>query len=194
MDCHFGGIAEHEAADSQQASCLNPAQRPRRPGAPAPRPRRRWDAAEIAEGLALVDAAFRGLPTDALPGSYLLQAAIAACHARSASPAATPWGEIAALHGILEAVAPGPVVQLNRAVAVAMAEGPAAGLVLVEALGIAGALAEYQHFHATHGDLLRRLGRRRESAAAYERALALVTNEAERVFLARRLAEVRAAG
>lgn len=156
--------------------------------------RARWDAAEIAEGLALVDAAFRGLPTGALPGSYLLQAAIAACHARSVSPAATPWGEIAALYGILEAVAPGPVVQLNRAVAVAMAEGPAAGLVLVEALNAEGALADYLHFHATRADLLRRLGQRPESAAAYERAVDLATNDAERAFLARRIAEVRAAG
>ena len=156
--------------------------------------RARWDVAEIAEGLALVEAAFRELPTGSLPGPYLLQAAIAACHARSASPAATPWGEIAALYGILEAVAPGPVVQLNRAVAVAMAEGPAAGLVLVEALNAEGALADYRHFHATRADLLRRLGRRPEAAAAYERALSLAANEAERAFLVRRLAEVRAAG
>ena len=156
--------------------------------------RSRWDGAQIAEGLALVDVAFRGLPDGATPGPYLLQAAIAACHARSASPAATPWTEIAALYGILAAVAPGPVVQLNRAVAVAMADGPAAGLVLVEALGANGALAEYHLFHATRADLLRRVGRRREAAATYERALALVTNDAERAFLARRLEEVRAAG
>ena len=156
--------------------------------------RARWDAAEIAEGLALVDAAFRGLPTGAPPGSYLLQAAIAACHARSASAEATPWGEIVDLYDILEAVAPGPVVQLNRAVAVAMAGGPAAGLVLVEALNAEGALADYLHFHATRADLLRRLGRRAESAVAYGRALDLAANEAERAFLTRRLAEVRAAG
>lgn len=153
-----------------------------------------WDAAGIAEGLALVEATFRGLPTGAPPGPYLLQAAIAACHARSANPGATPWGEIADLYGILAAVAPGPVVQLNRAVAVAMAEGPAAGLVLVEALGVDGALAEYRHFHATRGDLLRRLGRLPEAATAYERAVALATNDAERAFLARRLGEARTAG
>ncbi|HYN48656.1 MAG TPA: sigma-70 family RNA polymerase sigma factor [Candidatus Nanopelagicales bacterium] len=156
--------------------------------------RSRWDAAEIAEGLALVDGAFRVLPTGSLPGPYLLQAAIAACHARSASPATTPWGEIAALYGILVAVAPGPVVELNRAVAVAMADGPGPGLVLVEALGAEGNLADYHLFHATRADLLRRLGRRADAAAAYERALALVTNDAERAFLARRLGEVRAAG
>jgi len=156
--------------------------------------RARWDASGIAEGLALVGDAFRGLSTGSLPGPYLLQAAIAACHARSASPADTPWGEIAALYGILEVVAPGPVVRLNRAVAVAMAEGPAAGLVLVEALNADGALDDYLHFHATRADLLRRIGRRADAAMAYERALALVANDAERAFLARRLGEVRATG
>ena len=85
-------------------------------------------------------------------------------------------------------------MELNRAVAVAMAEGPSAGLVLVEALGADGSLAEYHHLHAVRADLLRRLGRRPEAATAYERAIALVTNEAERAFLARRLGEVRAAG
>jgi RNA polymerase sigma-70 factor (ECF subfamily) len=86
------------------------------------------------------------------------------------------------------------VVQLNRAVAVAMADGPAAGLALVEALGAGGDLADYHLLHATRADLLRRLGRRGEAATAYERALALATNDAERAFLARRLGEVRSAG
>ena len=157
--------------------------------------RSRWDRAEIAEGLALVEGA--------LPG----RCRAAPCRARTscrppsrpATPgpptaADTPWGEIAALYGVLAVVAPGPVVELNRAVAVAMADGPAAGLVLVEALGADGALADYHLFHATRADLLRRLGRRGEAAAAYERALALATNDAERAFLARRLGEVRAAG
>ena len=156
--------------------------------------RARWDAEEIAEGRALVGAAFRRLPAGALPGPYLVQAAIAACHGRSRTAADTPWAEIAALYGVLAVVAPGPVVELNRAVAVAMADGPGAGLVLVEALGADGALADYHLFHATRADLLRRLGRRRKSAAAYGRALDFVTNDAERAFLARRLAEVRAAG
>ena len=156
--------------------------------------RTRWDAAEIVEGLALVDEAFRELPADTLPGPYVLQATIAACHGRSATAAETPWAEIAAMYRVLAVVAPGPVVELNRAVAVAMADGPVAGLVLVEALGADGALAEYHLFHAVRADLLRRLGRRPQSAAAYERALALVTNDAERDFLARRLGEVRAAG
>ncbi len=155
--------------------------------------RSRWDRAEIAEGLALMDGAFGALPSGAPPGPYLLQAAIAACHARTSDPAATPWGEIAALYGVLAAVAPGPVVQLNRAVAVAMADGPAAGLGLVEAPGAGGDLADYHLFHATRADLLRRLGRRGEAATAYERALALATNDAERAFLARRLGEVRSA-
>jgi RNA polymerase sigma-70 factor (ECF subfamily) len=156
--------------------------------------RSRWDAAQIAAGLDLVAGAFRDLPAGATPGPYVLQAAIAACHARSASAAATPWPEIAALYGILATVAPGPVVELNRAVAVAMADGPAAGLVLADALGADGALADYQHFHAVRADLLRRLGRRADSAAAYEQALALAGNEAERAFIRRRLGEARAAG
>ena len=156
--------------------------------------RSRWDREEIAEGLVLVDGAFGALPSGAPPGPYLLQAAIAACHARTSDPAGTPWREIAALYGVLAAVAPGPVVQLNRAVAVAMADGPAAGLALVDALGAGGALADYHLFHATRADLLRRLGRRGEAVAAYDRALALVTNDAERAFLARRLGEVRSAG
>jgi RNA polymerase sigma-70 factor (ECF subfamily) len=156
--------------------------------------RRRWDAVEIAEGLTLVAGAFRGLPPGEAPGPYLLQAAIAACHARSTDPATTPWSEIAALYGTLARVAPSPVVELNRAVAVALAEGPAAGLVIVEALAAGGELAEYHLLHAARADLLRRLGRRTEAAAAYERALTLATNEPERAFLARRLGEVRSAG
>jgi RNA polymerase sigma-70 factor (ECF subfamily) len=149
--------------------------------------RSRWDRPDITEGLALVDGAFGALPSGTQPGPYLLQAAIAACHARTADAADTPWGEIAALYRVLAAVAPGPVVQLNRAVAVAMADGPEAGLALVDALGADGDLVDYHLFHATRADLLRRLGRRGEAATAYERALVLVTNEAERAFLARRL-------
>ncbi len=156
--------------------------------------RTRWEAAEIAEGLALVDEGFRSLPPRVLPGPYLVQAAIAACHGRSRTAAETPWAEIAALYGVLAVVAPGPVVELNRAVAVALADGPAEGLVLVEGLAADGALADYHLFHATRADLLRRVGRRTDAAVAYERALALTTNDAERAFLVRRLGEVRAAG
>ena len=154
--------------------------------------RSRWDRAQVDEGLALVEAGFRSLSPGAAPGPYLLQAAIAACHGRSGTAAATPWAEIAALYGELARVAPGPVVDLNRAVAVAMADGPVAGLLLVEALGTDGALDEYHLYHAARADLLRRLGRRAEAAAAYDHALRLVTNDAERDFLARRLGEVRA--
>ncbi len=154
--------------------------------------RSRWDRAQVDEGLALVEAGFRALPDGAAPGPYLLQAAIAACHGRSGTAAGTPWAEIAALYGELARVAPGPVVELNRAVAVAMADGPAAGLLLVEGLGADGALDDYHLYHAARADLLRRLGRRPEAAAAYEHALALVTNDAERAFLVRRLIEVRA--
>ncbi len=154
--------------------------------------RSRWDRAEIDEGLALVD---RSLVRAAgSPGPYVLQAAIAACHADAPTAEATDWTEIAGLYGALAAVSPSPVVDLNRAVAVAMAEGPAVGLVLVDALGAEGALADYHLYHATRADLLRRLGRRRDAADAYARAHALATNAAERDFLARRLAEVRAAG
>ena len=156
--------------------------------------RSRWDAVEIAEGLALVEGGFRDLSPDRPPGPYLLQAAIAACHARSPRAESTPWREIASLYEVLVRVTPGPVVDLNRAVAVAMADGPAAGLGLVEALGADGTLVDYHLFHATRADLLRRLGRRAEAAAAYERALALVANAAERAFLARRLGEVHAVG
>jgi RNA polymerase sigma-70 factor, ECF subfamily len=151
-----------------------------------------WDRTEIDEGAAAVARALAF--ANGRPGPYALQAAIAACHAEAPTAAATDWGEIAGLYAALAVVTPSPVVDLNRAVAVAMAEGPEAGLVLVEALGAEGALADYHLYHAARADLLRRLGRRRDAAVAYERAHALATNAAERAFLARRLAEVRAAG
>jgi RNA polymerase sigma-70 factor (ECF subfamily) len=154
--------------------------------------RARWDRAEVAEGTALVERALTAAA--GAPGPYALQAAIAACHTSAETAADTDWSEIAALYARLAYVAPSPVVDLNRAVAVAMASGPAAGLVLVEGLAAEGSLDEYHLFHATRADLLRRVGRRPEAAAAYERALALATNGAERAFLVRRLAEVRAAG
>ncbi len=153
--------------------------------------RRRWDRAEIAEGLALVDGALSAAVARRVrSGPYLLQAAIAAGHARAGRAGETDWRAIAGLYAALAAEVPTPVVELNRAVAVAMADGPAAGLVLVEALGAAGSLDGYHLFHATRADLLRRLGRRDEAARAYRRALALASNRAERSFLARRLAEV----
>ncbi len=150
--------------------------------------RSRWDGARIAEGAALVDRALRM----GNPGLYQLQAAIAALHDRAITPDATDWPQIAALYGALERRTPSPVVALNHAVAVAMAEGPAVGLARVEEIAAAGALDEYPYLHAARADLLRRLGRYEEAHGAYERALGLTANAAERRFLRRRLAEVGA--
>jgi RNA polymerase sigma-70 factor (ECF subfamily) len=146
--------------------------------------RSRWNRDEIAEGLALLDAALRRRE----PGPYQVQAAIAACHARAERAADTDWPQIAALYGRLAELVPSPVVRLNRAVAVAMAAGPGAGLALVDELG--EELAGYRQVAATRADLLRRLGRNAEAAAEYRRALAMTESEAERRFLARRLTEV----
>jgi RNA polymerase sigma-70 factor, ECF subfamily len=150
--------------------------------------RSRWDAAEIGEGLSLLDAALRHRRA----GQYQVQAAIAACHARAADPADTDWAEIAALYGHLRELLPSAVVELNRAVAVAMADGPAAGLALVDALDAGGQLAGYHLLEATRADLLRRLGRLDEAAASYREALARAATEPERRYLTRRLAEVTA--
>ena len=142
--------------------------------------RSRWDAARIAEGLRVLERASRLRST----GPYQLQAAIAAVHSRAARPDDTDWHAIAALYARLAALTPSPVVELNRAVAVAMADGPARGLELVDALE---GLDHFRFLHSTRADLLRRLARPAEAAAAYERALELTTNEAEREFLAGRL-------
>jgi RNA polymerase sigma-70 factor (ECF subfamily) len=150
--------------------------------------RNRWDAAKIGEGLALLDAAIRHRRA----GQYQLQAAIAACHARAADPADTDWAQIAALYGLLREVTPSAVVELNRAVAVAMADGPAAGLQLVDALEADGQLAGYHLLTATRADFLRRLGRLEEAAASYREALDMTATEPERRFLSRRLDEVTA--
>jgi RNA polymerase sigma-70 factor, ECF subfamily len=148
--------------------------------------RSRWDRKAIAEAVSLLE---RALPrTRGRPGPYALQAAIAAVHAEAPTAGETDWPQIAALYRQLVAVQPTPVVRLNAAVAVAMADGPAAGLALVDEL--AAELDEYHHLHAARADLLRRLGRRDEAAAAYEAALARCRNGAERRFLAARLAEV----
>ncbi len=148
--------------------------------------RRRWERDEVDEATALLDDALR----KGRVGSYQLQAAIAACHADASDAADTDWVEIAGLYKLLVAIMPSPVVELNRAVAIAMADGPAAGLVLVEALADARELQGYYLFHATRADLLRRLGRGVEAAESYRQALALTGSAAERRFLARRLAEV----
>jgi RNA polymerase sigma-70 factor (ECF subfamily) len=148
--------------------------------------RARWDRGAIGEGLTLVDAALRAGP----PGSYTLQAAIAGVHARAARAEATDWREIAALYALLRSANPSGVVALNHAAAVAMADGPEAGLRLMDALAADGALAGYHLLPAARADLLRRLGRLPEAAAAYREALALVGNDADRRFLERRLAQV----
>ena len=123
------------------------------------------------------------------PGPYALQAAIAAVHARAPRAELTDWRQIALLYKELANVLPSPVVTLNRAVAIAMADGPAAGLALIDVLANGGALDDYHLLHASRADLLRRQGRRAEAGASYRRALALATNAAERRFLAARIAE-----
>ncbi|MGZ5351864.1 MAG: RNA polymerase sigma factor [Actinomycetota bacterium] len=148
--------------------------------------RSRWDHDMIDEGLALLDAAI----VERRPGAYQLQAAIAALHARAPRPEDTDWPQIAALYGRLVRMTASPVVALNRAVAIAMADGPARGLPLVDAL--AGDLDGYHLFHAARGELLRRLDRTGDAAAAYRRSLELAANASERAYLERRLAEVTA--
>ena len=147
-----------------------------------------WDAAAIDEGVTVLDRALRLRR----PGPYQVQAAIAACHATAARAVDTDWTEIAALYDRLAAMTRSPVVELNRAVANAMAHGPDTGLADVDNLEARGALAGYYLLPATRADLLRRLGRRDEAAAAYRRALELTSNAAERRYLERRLREVTA--
>jgi len=150
--------------------------------------RTQWDRAQIEEGAALVEAALRagGRP----PGPYALQAAIAAVHAQAPTAATTDWRQIAALYGLLARVHPTPVVDLNRAVAVAMSDGIERGLALVDEVDHRGELGGYHLLPAARAELLRRLGRHAEAAASYRRALALVSNEAERRHLEKRLREV----
>lgn len=145
--------------------------------------RTRWDVASIAEGVALVQRAFEQGRT----GPYQLQAAIAACHATAARAEDTDWSDIAALYGELVRQVPSPVVELNRAVAVGMAQGPEAGLALVDKL--TESLTGYHLLPATRADLLRRLGRAAEAATSYREAIALAPTEAERTYLTARLAE-----
>ena len=149
--------------------------------------RSKWDRAFLSEGLLLAGLALsRAEPL----GRYALQAAIAAVHARAESADATDWPMIVQLYDDLEIVWPSPVVRLNRAVAVGMADGPQAGLAVVEELESDPALRRYHYLPATRADLLRRMGRSEEAAEAYRRALVLVGNDVERRFLQRRLAEV----
>jgi len=146
-----------------------------------------WNREQIAEGSALVE---RALASRRI-GPYTLQAAIAAVHADAATAAATDWAEIVGLYDLLLSADPSPVVELNRAVAVAMRDGPAAGLALVDAILARGDLQDYRLAHAARADFCRRLGNATEARASYERALALARQEPERRFLARRLAELR---
>ena len=148
--------------------------------------RSRWDHAQIREGIAWVE---RALGTRRI-GPYALQAAIAAVHAQAPSAEATDWAEIVALYDVLLRLEPTPIVELNRAVAVAMRDGPEAGLVLVDALLDRGELGDYRLAHAARADLNRQLGRSVAARVAYERALALTKQDAEKRFLERRLAEL----
>jgi RNA polymerase sigma-70 factor, ECF subfamily len=148
--------------------------------------RSKWNRAQIDEGRTVLQSALgRGQP-----GPYQLQAAIAACHASAASAEDTDWAQIARLYLLLARVVPSPVVELNRAIAIGMAEGPAAGLVLADDLAAGGTLAGYHLLPATRADLLRRLGRPDEAVDAYKDALSLAPTGAERRYLERRLAEV----
>jgi RNA polymerase sigma-70 factor, ECF subfamily len=150
--------------------------------------RSRWHRDEIDEGLDVLARALRR----GRSGPYQVQAAIMACHATAASASDTDWAEIAALYGQLAQLVPSAVVELNRAVAVGMSEGPAAGLALVDTLDRSGTLRDYYLLPATRADLLRRLGRFADAADAYREALELTATDAERKYLARRLAEATA--
>ena len=146
-----------------------------------------WNREQIGAGVTLVEQALGSRRF----GPYTLQAAIAAVHAEAPDPAATDWAQIVGLYDVLLRVEPSPVVELNRAVAVAMRDGPAAGLALIDVILARGELADYRFAHAARADLCRRLEKTAEARAAYERALALTRQEPERQFLERRLAELK---
>jgi len=145
-----------------------------------------WNRDQIAEGASLVE---RALSSRRI-GPYTLQAAIAAVHAQAPNPAATDWAQIVALYDVLMQANPSPVVELNRAAAVAMRDGPSAGLTLIDAILARGDLANYHLAHSARADLCRRLGRTAEARVSYERALGLTQQEPERRFLKRRLSEL----
>jgi len=148
-----------------------------------------WNRAQIAEGCTLAEKALTTGPV----GPYGLQAAIAAVHCEAESANRTDWPQIVGLYDLLLRLEPTPIVELNRAVAVAMQEGPAKGLALIDAIVRRGQLGDYHHVHSARADLLRQLGRGSEAIEAYERALHLNTQEPERRFLSRRIAELRSA-
>ena len=151
--------------------------------------RDRWNHRQIGEALPLVEEALHGGP-----GPFALQAAIAALHCQATRAEDTDWAQIVGLYGLLERLQPSPIVSLNRAAAIAMVQGPGPALALVDALAAGGELDRYHLLHAARADLLRRLGSAAEAAKSYARALALVTNDAERRFLERRLHEVTSGG
>jgi RNA polymerase sigma-70 factor (ECF subfamily) len=145
-----------------------------------------WNRDPILEGIALVERALASRRV----GPYVLQAAISAVHAEAPTADATDWEQIIGLYDVLLRLDPSPIIELNRAAALAMRDGPAAGLALIDAILARGDLAGYQHAHSARADCLRRLGRHDEAAAAYRRALALTTQDAERRFLERRLLQL----
>jgi RNA polymerase sigma-70 factor (ECF subfamily) len=145
-----------------------------------------WDQGQIAEGVSLVERAL----SSGQVGPYAIQAAIGAVHAQASSAAATDWAQIVALYDVLMRAESSPVVELNRAVAVAMRDGPSAGLVLIDAILGRGDLQNYHLAHSARADLCRRLGREADARISYERALSLTLQEPERRFLERRLADL----
>lgn len=149
--------------------------------------RRRWNREQIAEALPMVEGTLREGP-----GVFAVQAAIAAVHCRARRAEDTDWSQIVRLYDVLQQMQPSPIVELNRAVAVAMVEGPQTGLALIDALAASNDLENYHLLHAARADLLRRLGGFAEAAKSYDRALALATNESEQRYLRRRLREVEA--
>jgi len=148
--------------------------------------RSQWNRPQIGEGVALVEEALSSRRF----GPYSLQAAIAAVHAEASDAASTDWGQIVALYNLLAQAEPSPVIELNRAVAVAMRDGPQAGLQLVDEILQRGDLADYHLAHSARADLCRRLGKTAEARVSYERALALTRQDPERRFLEKRLAEL----
>jgi RNA polymerase sigma-70 factor (ECF subfamily) len=148
--------------------------------------RAQWDHAAITEGVSLVREALRRRP----PGRFALMAAIAAVHAEAPSWQATDWGEIVGLYDLLVTIWPSPVVALNRAVAVGLAEGPDIGLAAIDALATEPQLASYSYLASARADFLRRLGRTTEARLSYEEALVFTENEVERDFLHRRLSQL----
>ncbi|MGB9505202.1 MAG: DUF6596 domain-containing protein, partial [Candidatus Acidiferrum sp.] len=146
-----------------------------------------WNREQIAEGVALLERALKSRRF----GSYTLQAAIAAVHAQAESVAVTNWGQIVALYDRLVQIQPSPVVDLNRAVAIAMRDGPEAGLKQIEAVLEEGELANYYLAHSARADMYRRLGRTNEARSSYEKALALTQQEPERQFLQERIRQLK---